>query len=139
LFTALAAATIVLPRLAHGQMSDLLIGERSMGRVSLGMRAGEAQSQYPAPLTRNAVLLQEGDPQAAIEILDTGSAVLMTAELIGDRVVRIRTMNARLSTKNGLRVGAPFRDAQRMYGEPLLTGGEDGLIAVYRLDARLVP
>ena len=43
-------------------------------------------------------------------------------------------MNARLSTKNGLRVGAPFRDAQRMYGEPLLTGGEDGLIAVYRLE-----
>src|SRR5436309_6949217 len=68
-------------------MSDLLIGERSMGRVSLGMRAGEVQSQYPAPLTRNAVLLQEGYPQAAIEILDTGSAVLMTAELIGDRVL----------------------------------------------------
>ena len=119
--------------IALAEQTDLLIGERSMGRVGLGMQERDVLSRYSTGSIRKTALLQEGYEQPAMEILDGKGAVLLTAEIRHDRIFRTRTMNPQLLTKSGLRVGQSFGDAKRRYGDPALTLDEDGLLAVYAL------
>ena len=55
------------------------------------MRQRDVLSRYGTRLLRKTTLLQEGYQQPAIEIFDGQGGVLLTAELLNDRVFRIRT------------------------------------------------
>ncbi len=120
---------------ARDTFSDFLLAVGSAGRVKLGMSKQEVVQVYRDHQVKEVDLFLEGLPAPALQVYK-GKELLLTAELDNENkrtVYRIRTINPRFATREGIRVGSTFGRTKKHFGEPAyLGGGEGGLYAVFR-------
>jgi len=125
-----ASTRSVVPKVATPVDQAFLIERDSAGPIRLGMPREKA-AKLGGFTVSPATLRLEGKAAPVLRFEHSGE-VLAVAEMTSDRLSRIRVLNPRFATSEGVRVGTTARELEKQYGPGKVFTGKGTVCAAFR-------
>lgn len=110
---------------------SFILKEHTAYGVKVGFTKDQVYERFPKEDIKMIDLFLEGMPAPAMEISIDSKPCLM-AELVNDKVYRIRVLDPRFKTPEGIRIGSTLKELEKAYNEVIFGSGEGSIFARVR-------